>query len=250
MWDETPGALYAGMDLFDRDKFPPIGLNRDSIESARQFHAKLDPARRPDHVRYFCFSGTRQTTAAFAAVTRTASGYSVRKVERDDSGDGTVPFWSSSLPGVQCLPVGGEHSEIYRDRALRRTLAAVLGKPGTLGPTPFDASAGPLAVELSVRDKVVEPGNRIRLVIAPLTDERSLDGELRIERADDPTQETPNYSTASSPIRVQYQGPAAESFSLIADTPRDPGAYRFAFYPAKSSRPSGVDVFFVQSPTE
>jgi hypothetical protein len=161
-----------------------------------------------------------------------------------------MPFWSSSLPGVQCLPVGGEHGEIYKDRELRRTLAALLGRPGAIGPTPFDAAAGSLAVELSVRDEVVEPGNRIRLVIATLTDERSLDGELRIEHADDSTEETPSYSPASVPIRIQYQGPAAESFSLISDAPLDPRACRFAFHRTKSARPTGVSVLFVQAPTE
>lgn len=124
-WDAGPDAELAGLDPYDRDVGRALGRTPDNVEAARAFYATLDPTRRPKGVRYFCcFNGTKMTTASFAKFTRDGGGggYRVQKVECDNGGDGTVPFWSSTLPGVQCLAVGGEHSAIYKDRELRRTL--------------------------------------------------------------------------------------------------------------------------------
>src|SRR5262249_44415202 len=138
-------------------------------------HASLDPNRRPANVRYFCFSGTRLTTASFAKFTRDGSGYQVKKVERDGGGDGTVPFWSSNLPGIQCLAIGGEHSAIYKDRELRRTLAALLGKADLLGPLPFEVTGLPV-VDVTVREKVIDPGQPLGLSLDPDLGMAVLDG--------------------------------------------------------------------------
>lgn len=62
-------------------------------------------------------------------------------------------FLGSTLSGVQCLPVGGEHSVIYKDRGLRRALAAVLGRPGAIGVLEFNPGWPPV-VQIAVRDKL------------------------------------------------------------------------------------------------
>lgn len=246
-WNDAADAEYTGLDLYDARVAAAIGLVPESLDAARAFHARLDPARRPAGVRYFCFSGTRQTTASLAAFLPTADGFQVRKVERDSAGDGTVPFWSSALPGVQCLAVGGEHSVIYKDRGLRRALAAVLGRAGALGELEF-APGGPPVVQVAVRDRVTEPGKTVHLTLEPVSGDRRLDGELRVERADDSDTASPVFHPAGAPQRVQYQGPAAESFGLLLPAPAQPGAYRVAYYPAGATAPAGADALFVQEP--
>ena len=245
-WDDVAGNAYGEIDVYDLEKAEARGLNVKCLQAAIDFHAALDPKKRPAHVRYFCFSGTQQTTATLAAIRQTATKFEVRKGERDGGGDGTVPFWSSTLPDIQCLAVGGEHSAIFKDRTLRRALATLFGKPGALGPAAFDVAPGVPAIEISIRDKVVEPGTPVRLVLISPAGARTLDGELRLEEAKDPVNAPKAFTPVGPPARIQYQGPAAESFGLIATAPPEPGAYRFAFYPVGSTRPSGTDEFFVQ----
>ena len=244
-WDDDPAAELAGLDPYSPAVGSALGLVLDNVAAAAAFHGTLDPAKRPAHVRYFCFSGTRHATAAFAAFTRSGAGYEVRKVERDDGGDGTVPFWSSILPGVQCLSVGGEHSVIYKDREVRRTLAALLGRPGEFGPLAFEAAAVP-ALDVTVRDRVVEPGDMVRLVLSPKTGLGRIDGELRLERAADPTRDNPEFVPYGPPLRVEYQGPLADSLGLLVEAPGEPGGYRLAYYHRGLPGDTGSDELFVQ----
>lgn len=249
-WDANPTSDLAGLDPYDRDVGRALGLNPDCVEAARAFHATLDPTRRPQGVRYFCFSGTRLTTVSFAKFTRGGAGYSVSKVERDGGGDGTVPFWSSTLPGVQCLAIGGEHSAIYKDRELRRTLAALLGHRDALGPLSFETFGGPPLVDVTVREKVVDPGRQVRLTLTPDAGVAVLDGEVRVERvqAPAPGSDNPVFVPVGQPLRVRYEGPLAESVGLVIDAPAGGGGYRVAYYHRDVPEPTGMDEFFVQQP--
>jgi hypothetical protein len=249
-WNDAPAADLAGLNPYDPEVRRALGLSDSNAESARAFYAALDLARRPGHVRYFCFSGTQQTTIAFAAFTPDGAGYRVRRVERDSGGDGTVPFWSSTLPGIQSLAVGGEHSVIYKDRELRRTLAYLLGRAGQLGPLPFDlAGPPPPDFDVTVRDRVVEPGRAVRLVLTPRHGVARIDGEVRVERAVDPAQETTAFAPHGPPLRVEYQGPLAESIGLLVQAPQEPGGYRLAYYQRGEEIESGSDDLFVQQTT-
>lgn len=246
-WDADPASDLSGLDPYDREVGRALDLGPDGVEAARAFHATLDPTRRPRGVRYFCFSGTRLTTASFAKFTRNGAGYRVTKVERDGGGDGTVPFWSSTLPGVQCLAVGGEHSAIYKDRELRRTLAALLGRPGAFGPLPF-APGDPPLVDVTVREKVVDPGRQIRFTLNPGFGVAHLDGEVRVERAEALESPEPVFVPVGPPLRVRYEGPLAESIGLILDAPATSGGYRVAYYHRGVAEPTGADEFFTQQP--
>jgi pimeloyl-ACP methyl ester carboxylesterase len=244
-WDEETSSRFATIDLYDEARAKSRGLSVEGLQSARNFHEALNLQKKPAGVRYFCYCGTRQTTATVSVISETAAGFTTHKHERDDGGDGVVPFWSSSLPGVQSFSVGGEHSVIYKDKELRRTLAALLGKPGALG----RIALGPLdvrGVEVSVRDKVVEPGQPVHLVLTPVAPGQTLDGELRVEKAIDETTPQTAYLPAGPPMPIRYQGPAAASFGLVATAPTAGGAYRFAFYPVGAKVAAGSDTFLVQ----
>jgi len=245
-WNDDFSADLPGLDPYTPEGIQALGLTTAGMRAARDFHAQLDSTRRPAHVRYFCFSGTQQTTVSFAACTLNGVTWEVRKVERDSAGDGTVPFWSSTLPGIQSFAVGGEHSVIYRDRELRRTLAAVLGQAGTLGPLPFDAVPSP-DIDVTVRDRVVSPKVLFRLVLTPRNSLARVDGELRIEQAEDATQNSPTFVPYGPPIKISYAGPLAESIGLLLNAPQQPGGYRLAYYNGSDPIPTGSDELFVQS---
>ena len=151
VWDDREAEAELAPFSVDRN-WKDLGLNRDSLQAARDFSAKLKVLPDPSSdIRYFFFSGTRMSTLCHV---RIASGINtplqVTRVELKDAGDGTVPSWSSGLPGVQGQFVGGEHGSIYKESALLRTLATLLGKKGVL------AAVAP-SVQIAVREMVVEP---------------------------------------------------------------------------------------------
>jgi hypothetical protein len=243
-WDERPGAEFRDLDLYG-DGAPPLGLVAAHLQAARAFHARLDPAKRPAHVRYFCFSGTRQATATVVHVYQADGGFAVRKIEQDGGGDGTVPVWSSTLPGVQSLPVGGEHSVIYKTRDLRQTLAVLLGAPA---PVVATFAALEAAVEVALRERVAEPRRAVHVALTLEGGASDLDGELRVEQAEVPAGATAAVFRPVQAYPVRYAGLAAETLGLLLTAPAGPGLYRVAYYPRNETEPAGSDDLFVQQP--
>ena len=236
-WSLDPSCLYEPVDVWQPATARTLNLSAAGMEAARCFHERLDPARAP--VPYFCFVGGHHATMSLVHVDPGGSGSAarLRPITSDDSGDGTVPVWSAGLPRVQALPVGGEHSTIFRSRELRHVLAALLGRPGAL---PQRTAA---SIEVSVRDKVVAPGERVRGALA-FTPRASLRGVLRVEVAN----ATGSHFARAGPDRaVRYHGVAAERIGFALDAPRQPGAYRVRFLAHGASRAAGGDDFFVQA---
>jgi pimeloyl-ACP methyl ester carboxylesterase len=243
-WDERPGAEYRGLNVYE-ETAQELGLVAAHLDAARAFHGRLDATRRPDAVRYFCFSGTRQTTATLVHIYQAGAGFGVRKIELEGGGDGTVPVWSSTLPGMQSLPVGGEHSVIYKTRELRRTLAILLGAPPQVAAS---FAPGATEVEVSLRERVSEPRRVVHVALTMEGGSSDLDGELRVEQAEvPPGAPAPVFHPVQSyPIR--YAGLAAETLGLLLEAPAQPGLYRVAYYPKDHAAPAGSDDLFVQQP--
>jgi phospholipase A1 len=239
-WTDKSGARLDTLDVYDPPIASSLGLVSQSLAAARDFWSTLDIAKRPQHVRYFTFTGTRQATGTRVLLRDTGDG-GLRPdlVAEDDGGDGTVPTWSGFLPGIQRQFVGGEHATIYRTYALRNSLSALLGVPGTL-------AGVPAGVEVAIRDRVVAPGSRVRLIIGFPRPLGNFSGVLTIERANlNPDGTASSYSPVSS-MPVSYQGVAAETMSLVIDAPPNPGLYLVAFRNAPNADPSGSDELFVQ----
>lgn len=245
-WNDRAQAAYGALDVYDPAVAAKLGLATANLDAARTFHAGLDPAHRPMGVRYFAFAGNQQSSLSAVRLLDAGTRYTLKRVEPEDAGDGTVPIWSAVPPGVQSHLVGGEHGTLYKNGDLRRTLAVLLGKPGVL-------AAGPDAVEVSVRDRVVHPSTVVPVVLgfpAPVT---SLRGELRLERAGDPGPNgTVTFASVGAPQPVSYAGAEAERLSLRLRAPAIRGAYRVAFYLTDAG--GGVpelaasDDLFVQQP--
>ena len=243
-WDGSDGNQLSQINIYDPRVADSLGLVQANLQVAQRFHAALDFAKRPGHVRYFCFTGTRHTTAAHVIIRSLGANRSEAvKIEQEDSGDGTVPTWSSFLTGLQRMFVGGEHGTIYHNRSLRRTLATLLGKEGYLKGVPNE-------IEVALREKVVEPEDLVHVAITFGTGIQDFSGVLTIERAQ-LNPETGLVEGFGTPIKihpVEYKGLGLETMSLVFEAPNMRGVYKVAFRNDVQANPSGYDELVVQEP--
>jgi pimeloyl-ACP methyl ester carboxylesterase len=239
-WEGDVGSNL--MDIYDEQVANRLGLVADNMRAAERFRAGLDLGRRPANVRYFAFSGTQQSTTTHVLI-RAAAGtrLAAHPIEDEDGGDGTVPTWSAFLPELERQFVGGDHGTIYKDNGLRHVLGRLLGKPGTLAGIPD-------VVQLSVRDKVVEPDDTIHFSINFGKSVRDFSGILTIERAKTDGQGVPTVVYESPQIisPVEYKGLGMEAMSLTITAPGLPGFYRVTLRNSVNTPPSGSDEFIVQ----
>jgi hypothetical protein len=233
-WDQGLSVL----DVFDAANATRLGLVPGNLAAAAAFHAKLEPRRRPPQVRYFCFVGTRQKTTSIVRIDWSRPAGPVLKWEIDDAGDGTVPSWSASLPGIQAQQVGGEHDTLFRDQDLRLTLPVLLGRHAVL------RASWPPAVEIALREDVVGPGDDIHAVLG-LERCRAVQGDLCLEQARVENEAVAEW-TPLVRTPLAYTGAPAQTLSIVLRAPEQPGAYRLAFYPKGPGASAGGDEFFVQ----
>ena len=60
-WDRSAESKLDPIDVYDRTVAQALGLVPGNLGAALAFHKMLDHTKRPTHVRYFTFGGTRQT---------------------------------------------------------------------------------------------------------------------------------------------------------------------------------------------
>lgn len=244
-WNEDRKTEFEVMDVYDPTLAAALNLNADNLKAAKEFHSALDMSKRPLYkgkpVRYFFFAGTRQTTISAVTLLNTGgTNYRLRKTELEDSGDGTVPGWSSGITGIQGQTVGGEHSVIYRNDLLRRTMGVLLGKAGVL-------KATPLKVEVAIRERVVYPNDIVHVALTFGAGVDKLDGRLDIQIAKlDENGEKIAFSNPVSSHVISYAGLNAEKLNVIFNAPAIPGFYRVAYFPTGGAEPAGKDELFVQ----
>jgi pimeloyl-ACP methyl ester carboxylesterase len=236
-WDGVTGSRLSPLDVYDPDVASKLQLVPESLDAARAFWSRLDPARRPEAVRYFFFAGTRQVTITAVSLDL-AAVQPVTKIETDDAGDGTVPVWSAMLSGLQVRPVGGEHGTIYKNEDLRRTLGALLGYTGTLPALE--------RIEVAVRDRVVEPSAVIQVALTVAAGVQSVEGEIRLSRAEvDEAGTLVRWTSIAPSYPLRYEGVKAEGINVRFDAPEYPGIYKVAFHTAAGTL-IGNDDLFVQ----
>jgi hypothetical protein len=171
---------------------------------------------------------------------RSGGRLEANKVEQEDAGDGTVPIWSSTLPGVQFLYVSGDHGTLYKSVELRKVLAALMGKPGVL--------AAAANFELAVRDKVSDPEDIVHLAIAFPPQTTYVEGELAIERIVDPEAKLPSRLQRVATHPLSYRGVSAETLSVEIAAPAIRGHYRVALYISGAAIAAAEDELIVQEP--
>jgi phospholipase A1 len=244
MWDRVASSRYEPLDPYDAAIANGLSLARDNLDSATRFHQKIDLSKRPAGVRYFFFSGTQQTTVTAIYLLRNEKEpWLVTADEMDDAGDGTVPYWSSAMPGVQSAPTAGEHGTIYRSESLQRTLRRLLGAP-------ILAEAAIPAVAIALREPVVTTDIHsatpvpLHVALSFPAGVTSLHADLRVQlqHADD------FFASSSDPVSISYDGARADTITIVMNAPAREGIYRVGLFAkgAKSDRPMASDTLFVQ----
>lgn len=130
------GQFPEVLNPFDSSYLTQYGLSVANARRAEQFWSVLNNAQRPSHIEYFCFAGGAQKTAVRYELRR--GGAAPIIIERDESGDGTVPFVSGILPGVPHGYSCKKHVVIFEDRKLRRKLFQILDAPSYARPQSAD----------------------------------------------------------------------------------------------------------------
>lgn len=221
LWNTDPGARLEAVSPHDKDVAKILGLAPKNLANAATFHEALNIEKRPPHVQYFCFVGTRQSTIANVQANFAQPLYlNPTGVEIADGGDGTVPSWSSSFVGMQQLAVGGDHGALYKTPEVLRTLGALLGRQGVLS-----TDIKPNLVRISVRDEVVKADASEQIVIFMNTPRNELEGKLVLRKlagGDGAPLANPQTLLAGEVI---YRGTGIDSLSLAITCPTYPGIY-------------------------
>ena len=238
-WEAGHHAGIRVMDIYDRNVAARLGLNLASLAAAASFHSNLNGGRRPAGVNYFCFAGNGESTASYIRlISRVGNVLRPDRVDQKETGDGTVPIWSSTLPKTPFLYVPGEHGTIFKGYNLQRHLALLLGREGVL------AAGAPH--ELSVEPAVVEHDTPIQIRLIFGADVTKLTGRLVFERITfSPDGNIQGFASVEGNA-VVYQGPAIDSFLLNIPAPTTSGHYLVAYYDRDAAAPSASAELIVQ----
>lgn len=235
-WDRSDHQRFNPVDIYAPTTAAKIGLSSANLAAASRFHATMNLANRPPHVRYFFFAGTHENTATSAQLRINEANpmQRVRKIERENGGDGTVPVWSALMTGVQSEQTGGEHGGIYKNRDLLKVLAALLDKPGVL------LAAGDVP-EVWLRHMVIEPEADVELTLELPSNVSAVDGELRIVR-----HRAEGLITVKT-MAVKYSGPRIDHLAVVFPAPEMAGVYQVVFSSPTWATDASTEMF-VQEP--
>lgn len=141
-------------------------------------------------------------------------------VEIADGGDGTVPSWSASIPGMQQLAVGGDHGGLYKTPEVLRTLGALLGKQGVLS-----SDINPERVRISPRDEVMTPGFLEPVVLFFNTPTGKVEAEIVVARLASSDGQPLQAPAIASRLSFSYSGAPIDSLALKIEVPEFAGIY-------------------------
>jgi hypothetical protein len=239
-WDRSQHARFSSLDVYADPTATQLGLSRDNLDAAARFHQGLDLSKKPAQVRYFCFVGTQQTTINEVQVMLSRGPTNgVQKSERKDAGDGTVPFWSGSLSGLQSIAVSGEHGELYKTAALKQMLGVLLDAETLMeaaGDTP----------EISLRNKVVTPSSTVHAVIDFPRGTVRVTAELRLRPEVDSAGNAQPNAPATLVLPISYQGPPIDHLEVLMTAPDFAGVYRVEYVNTGSATVEATTELFVQ----
>ena len=124
LWS-VKGQQVRTLDLYG-DFGRQNGFLEASLNANRDLHNIL-AGPWPEKVGAFQFAGT-----GFKTATRMADASGLKRVDDDNSGDGTVPLTSAAGSDLPTMILPGEHSDIINNRKLKQTVRALLGVSGNV----------------------------------------------------------------------------------------------------------------------
>jgi pimeloyl-ACP methyl ester carboxylesterase len=164
----TDRSYPADWDLYDARAWRLDGIRQDYLDAGRRFHELLSGRGRDDaaQVEIVQFAGCHIDTLVEVRRRFTADErlelQPIRLEEGADSGDGTVPLWSSLLPGATIYYVQDVHRVLSKNRdVIQGTLDLIHGGRASL-PTELPAPKFRLIPRAAPEPAAVE-AERLRL---------------------------------------------------------------------------------------
>lgn len=209
LWRLDDPVPFKGLSLFDPAVAANYGLNREHLAATTRFHARLDPARRPESCRYFSV-----VSAAHETVTRLDqdSGEAIA-VTVKSAGDGTVPIQSATALRVQTAYVEANHVGVAQKRLTHKLIGMLLGAR-LVEPLPLefdvDLSGFETAMNLSLSERIIAEGEDYEIVVTT-TPKDVIDVQVRIRKESDgswtPAGEIPIVAQSRGVERISIKGP-------------------------------------------
>jgi len=224
------------IDIYDPAN--PLSLIQSNVDAAVGFYSKLDPSKRGD-VTYFCFAGRGHPTYTNVFLTRAPGRpYQVDTVKTqliELGGDGTVPFLSAALPGVEYAEVSGQHLTIFQDDDLLRALATKLGRAD-------QASEIAPRVQVALSKKMMRGRETAHVFVKFPKEPEMIRGELRVEKIDAKGRVTRVISKEKLDRQSKLIGHHPMAFAV----PSTSGNYSVSFQREDRPQPESQDTFFVR----
>ena len=235
VWDRQKDQRSRPLDIYSVALAQELGLSSANLQSAEDFHQLLNLSNRPAHVRYFTFAGNLKSTAHALHLVRYTTGKPVLQLrERSSGGDGTVPIWSSSLPGLQGELVDGPHGTIFHADLLKYVLGNLLGYEGTLPAA---------AATIVIQEAIIDVNGPIDLSIELAEPRQSVSGQIEFLRMVDGNGNTITPAAAMASAALSYQGPGIRRLEMCVQAPNYPGVYHVIFADNTGSRSRPVGLF-------
>jgi pimeloyl-ACP methyl ester carboxylesterase len=218
-WNVAAGAELAPLDFYDDTVATALGMSPGMVARARAVHDALNAGTAPNHVRYFYFSGAGHKT-----VTRiNIDGSTAKTVTTPDSGDGTVPMWSSLPRRVQKQVVVNEHANVFRGDPFKRVFFRLFGADaGTPLEAPADAA---FKLAVSLQRPIFEEGVPIEAVLSAEMPFTRLQGDLVFEvRSEDDVA-----GPVAARVPISYSGPAVATLAVSIAARLKTGFYELRY---------------------
>jgi phospholipase A1 len=244
IWQTEADLNLRAVSPFDPGCAEKLRLSVENLHAATRFREGIDLSRKPSTVAYFFLAGTSHPTTTHALVTGYKPGTvgvaTVKRVDRKDGGDETVPAWSSMLPGVRRAIVGGSHGTIYKDSYLKQVLAELVGSPRHLA-----AMQAPEA-QLTLAEQVLSPGCPGGLVVAFSPPKAKFEGEIQFVRTTNSEGSAIDPASVSKRIPIKFEGESIERLNLSFSSPEYVGVYRVQLTDRDSKAVGTPDNMIVQ----
>ena len=236
-WDTRSGAMDK-LDIYDHNTATRLGLNLGNLKKAKEVHQTLANNQRPAHVDYVYLAGSGNDT--WSRVDIIGAQKFPRKGK--DTGDGTVPLWSSVNPTQLNHAAPATHDKVFRNDQIRNLLYRSLG--ATPPVSAFSNRAGKPFVSLFAVHTIYATNTPIELMIIPLKPTTDISGQLNIE-----------YSNCSPPtafvpkdtININYKGPKVEHIKIRINDLTEIGFYKISFNGSHATADNGEAMFGISN---
>ena len=229
-WDLSTANVNA-VDIYEPSMATMLGLDDWLLNRARFLHDTFKAAGRPHGVRYFSFAGTGHETVTRVNIFERNKQFAAEDMivtRTRDTGDGTVPFWSSLLPETQRHVAVNEHTTVFTGEPFKRVFFRLFGVDIGM---PVEAleealTREPVAPRLSMPTQVIEVGHSFELVLLFGSSVSGLDGSLTLAPLDDDGLPKAPAQTLND---LSYQGPDIQQLRFDLPGIAAPGFYELRF---------------------